>query len=87
MEGVLRSQVPGLTSSDSQFKNLVEGTTDAEVCHVDQFVVGELLPIKGAFWEVESCEGLTLILRYKGETKRSKRKVELDKKRKKRKKR
>ena len=78
----MHSSEPGFSPGDVRFKTLF-GEDHGECadpshlsCHAAQFTVGEQIPIKGAFWEVESCEGLTLILKYKGETKNSRRKLE-----------
>jgi hypothetical protein len=81
---MMHSSEPGFTPGDARFKALFgkdQGEcADHDACHVAQFEVGEILPIKGAHWKVESCEGLTLVLKYQGETKSSQRRLVLKKK-------
>jgi hypothetical protein len=75
----MHSADPGFTPGDAKFKSLFghdHGECDEhEACHVAQFTVGEIIPLKGGRWQVESCEGLTLMLKYVGETGNSKRKL------------
>lgn len=45
---------------DTRMFELVTAETPAEWA---VFIVGEMLPIKGWWWRVESCEGSKLVLR------------------------
>lgn len=75
----MHSSNPGFTPGDAQIRTLFGSDhgecADHDACHVAAFEVGEIFPLKGAFWRVEACEGLTLVLKYDGETKNSQRKL------------